>query len=218
MAASKSLDRLLGERTDLWRGRRRGPEAVLATGRAALDAALPGGGWPRGRLIELVPERFGSGELELLQPVLAERTRHGQPVMFIAPPLVPCPQALLRSGVDLARLAIVRHRGQALWCAEQALKSGLCGIVVVWPAAADVQERAIRRLVLAAEHGQAPLFVCYPPGCRPPPSLASLRLAIRAGGEVELLRSRMGAGPGAVGCSVALHLQPGNVVALQRRR
>jgi len=192
MPASDSLQQLIETRGDLWRGRFRRPGAGLPTGRKALDARLPDGGWPRARLIELMPERPGCGELELLLPALASLTRAEAPVMLIAPPYIPCPQHLLAAGLDLTRLLIVRDRGHAFWAAEQALKSGLCGALVLWPEPRAVHERPIRRLQLAAEHGLAPVFLSYAPGSRPPPSLASLRLAIRAGGEIDILRGRLG--------------------------
>ena len=204
-----SLERLLSERGDLWRGRQRRPGPALPTGRAALDDRLPDGGWPRGRLVELLPERFGVGELDLLLPCLAGLTRRKRPVLFVAPPLVPCPQALARAGVDLTRLVVVRHRRHAFWAAEQALKSGLCGAVVAWPDTDGVDDRAVRRLQLAAESGEAPIFLCYAPGCTPPPSLARLRLGIRSGGDIELLRCRGGAAAGPV------RLRASNVVELQ---
>lgn len=211
MQTPDSLEQLLNERVDVWRGRQRRPEPALRTGRAALDESLPDGGWPRGKLIELLPEQIGSGELELLLPCLAGLTQRQRPVLFVAPPLVPCPQSLVRAGMDLARLVVVRDARHALWAAEQGLKSGLCGAVVVWPEAGGVSDRAVRRLQLAAENGEAPLFVCYPPGCTPPPSLASLRLAIRAGGDLELLRSRSGRANGGI------RLRANNVVPLNGR-
>ena len=47
---------------------------TLATGFTQLDAELPGGGWPRGQLTELLPEQTGIGELGLLLPSLATLT------------------------------------------------------------------------------------------------------------------------------------------------
>lgn len=208
MNAPDSLEQLLSERNDLWRGRRRRPDNALSTGRTALDRRLPDGGWPRGKLVELLPERFGAGELDLLLPCLVELTRRERPVMFIAPPLVPCPQSLGRAGLDLTRLFIVREQKHAFWAAEQCLKSGLCGAVAAWPSQADISDRAVRRLQLAAENGDAPVFLCYAPGSTPPASLASLRLAIHSGGNIEILRSRGGETTG----SIRLHAD--NVVPL----
>lgn len=183
------LERLLNERHDLWRGRMPPPPAVLSTGTGHLDRQLPTGGWPCGRIIELIPDRIGLGELQLLLPALAAQTQREWPVVLAAPPLVPCPQALATAGVDLARLVVVRRADQALWAAEQCLKSGLCGAVLVWPPPGKIQPRAIRRLQLAAENGAAPAFICYHAGQQLPPSLAALRLAIHPGGEVEVLRA-----------------------------
>jgi protein ImuA len=208
MAQARPIDQLLRSRSDLWRGRRRPAERVLASGQAILDAWLPGGGWPLGRLIELMPDQFGCGELEMLLPMFAEQTRQQRPVLFAAPPLVPCPQRLQQAGLALEQLVIARQAEQALWVAEQALKSGLCGAVVVWHPPGRVAPRAIRRLQLAVENGDAPVFVCYQPGQQPPPSLAALRLAIQPGPCLRLLRGHQQAD--------SLHLGRSNVVPLVR--
>ena len=50
----------------IWRGDDCAPEpATLPSGFAALDAALPGRGWPQGALTEVLLEREGIGELRL---------------------------------------------------------------------------------------------------------------------------------------------------------
>jgi len=203
------IDQLLRSRPDLWRGQQRPARQVIATGRATLDAWLPDGGWPHGRLIELLPEPLGSGELELLLPMLAEQTRQGRPTILAAPPLIPCPQHLEQAGLALERLIIVRSSDQAPWAAEQSLKSGLCGAVVLWPPPGRIEARTVRRLQLAAESGSAPLFVCYRPGQEPPPSLATLRLGIRPGPELTLLRGSSQ--------KHRLHLGRGNVVTMKPR-
>ena len=59
-------------RPDIWRGDCRA-DAILptvASGFAMLDAELPGGGWPRGALTELLCDGSGVGEISLLQPAL----------------------------------------------------------------------------------------------------------------------------------------------------
>ena len=57
----------------LWRASQLGGGrgAVTASGFAALDAQLPGGGWPHGALTELLLPHPGIGELRLLAPALA---------------------------------------------------------------------------------------------------------------------------------------------------
>ena len=192
--ARDPLDQLLAGRRDLWRGRASADIPTVSSGHRDLDRLLPGGGWPCGRIIELVSERPGVGELRLLLPFLAEQTRREQPVVLVAPPLVPAPQALQAAGVDLARLVVVRDHTHAFWAAEQCLKSGLCGAISIWPPR-RMPARTLRRLQLAAEQGSAPVFVHYRSDQTPPPSLATLRLAIRPGPELDILRAtgRVGA-------------------------
>jgi hypothetical protein len=203
---SSSLNQLLSQRPDLWRGRRRPAAQALSSGRADLDRWLPDQGWPSGRLIELMPACFGLGELGLLLPVMAERTRAAQPVMLVAPPWIPCPQRLARAGVALDQVIVVREARHAFWAAEQGLKSGLCGLVMLWPPRGRVSERSVRRLQLAAEKGSAPVVVCYRPDQHAPPSLAALRLAIHPGPTLELLR-------GGTKQNTRFHLGRSNVIA-----
>ena len=112
---SQPIETLLSSRPDVWRGRQRPTGPVLSSGRAELDAWLPAGGWPSGRLIELLPAHFGLGELTLVLPLIAHQTSQGMPVILAGPPLVPCPQHLARSGVALDRLVVVRKSDQAFW-------------------------------------------------------------------------------------------------------
>ncbi|MEI8324881.1 MAG: hypothetical protein WCH44_05835, partial [Betaproteobacteria bacterium] len=46
--------------------------SVLVSGHPALDAQLPGGGWPVGALTELLQMQSGTGEWGLLLPALAQ--------------------------------------------------------------------------------------------------------------------------------------------------
>jgi protein ImuA len=59
-------------RPDVWRGNRlaEAPLPAVPSGFATLDAELPGGGWPRGALTELLVDSAGFGELSLLIPAL----------------------------------------------------------------------------------------------------------------------------------------------------
>src|SRR5205823_12918158 len=78
MDREAKLARLL-EHPAIWRGRSAAhQQGGLPTGFAALDAYLPGYGWPRTCLIEILVSRFGSGELYLLLPALAALTRRSE--------------------------------------------------------------------------------------------------------------------------------------------
>ena len=68
-----SIDELL-RHPGVWRARDQGGSSQppgLPTGFSALDGCLPGGGWPRQGLIELLADSPGIGELSLLMPALA---------------------------------------------------------------------------------------------------------------------------------------------------
>ncbi|MGA9422722.1 MAG: translesion DNA synthesis-associated protein ImuA [Rhodanobacteraceae bacterium] len=149
------------------------------TGFAELDALLPGGGWPRGALSEILVEHDGLGEFSLLAPALAALTRAHRRVVLVAPPYIPYPPALAASGIDLTQLV---HIGTAAadthWTAEQCLRAGCCGAVLHWLPTLDY--RRLRRLQLAAETGDALGFVLRPLQHADQASPAALRLAVRA--------------------------------------
>ena len=108
---------VLFQRADIWRGGET-PSAVgagIATGFAALDALLPGGGWPRGALTEVLAAE-GSGALSLLMPALAQLCHHDNDrwIAFVAPPHLPYPQALAACGINLARILCVSLGNEAI--------------------------------------------------------------------------------------------------------
>ncbi|HZV55384.1 MAG TPA: SOS cell division inhibitor, partial [Rhodocyclaceae bacterium] len=135
MAAVAMLPDILA-RPDIWRGDRlvEAPLPAVASGFAALDAELPGGGWPRGALTELLVDGAGLGELSLLTFALAYVREAGGWSLLVAPPHPPHAPAWAAAGVDLARLAVVSPASSrdALWAMEQALASGAPRAVVGW--------------------------------------------------------------------------------------
>ncbi len=152
--------------------------ASVTTGFAELDAALPGGGWPRGALTELLLEREGIGELRLTLPALARLQAEGRSVVWIAPPYRPYAPALAGAGLDLARLIVVRGctSSEALWAYEQALRAPECGAAFAWMNAHD--ERVLRRLQVAAREGRTWGVLWRRPGQRASATAAPLRLAL----------------------------------------
>ena len=172
-----ALDALLSAQR-VWRGQPVAPaRTAQPTGHASLDALLPGGGWPEAALTELLLPADGVGELRLLLPTLARLTQAAQPVVLVAPPYLPFPAGWRQGGVDLAHLHLVdAPPREALWAAEQCLRAGACGAVLCWPAKAD--DRALRRLQVAAEVGQCIGLAFRPMQAARNPSPAALRVAI----------------------------------------
>jgi protein ImuA len=127
------------------------------TGFAALDAELPGGGWPGAGLIELLQGAPGHGELRLLAPSLAAASA---PVLWVAPPLRPYAPALAALNLPPERLVIAdpERAADAAWAAEQALRAGVLAAVLWWQGSEPVAAATLRRLHLAATEGRTPLF------------------------------------------------------------
>jgi protein ImuA len=173
---------------------------------SALDAVLPGGGWPTQAITELLLPHPGLGELRLLAPVLAAVQAGGGSLMWFDPPAAPCAWALGALGIDTAQLVVVQPRqalrgparqrlpaADVLWALEQALKSGHVGAVLAW-LPARLPADTLRRLQLAAQAHDGPAFLLRDVAARLQPSAAPLRLLLAAAGpdrlRITLLKRR----------------------------
>lgn len=192
MGAVVALDTLFnGGR--VWKGRPAVPPAsVHPTGLAALDAVLPTGGWPESALSEILMAKEGVGELQLVLPTLARLSAAGERIVLVAPPYTPYPHAWQNAGVDLRQLSVIQAEARdVLWAVEQCLRSGSCGAVLCWPHKAD--DRALRRLQVAAETGQTLAFAWRSLSEAVNSSPAALRLAVEAKpAQVRVLKCRGG--------------------------
>jgi protein ImuA len=187
------LGRLLEQHPAIWRGRSAARVATVPTGFAALDDSLPGRGWPRAGLVEILFPRLGVGEMGLLLPALAALTHRPSArwCARISPPFQPFAPALSAQGVKLERLFVARADSPA-WAFEQSLISGACEMVMAW---AELQARHIRRLQLAAEKGRTLGVLFRPQSAARQASNAVLRLLVQPAGQgarVTLLKSRGG--------------------------
>ncbi|WP_434984716.1 translesion DNA synthesis-associated protein ImuA [Pseudomonas protegens] len=192
MGAVVALDSLFNAGR-VWKGRpAAAPASPQPTGHAALDAVLPTGGWPEAALTEILIAAQGLGELQLLWPSLARLSAAGERIVLVAPPFVPYPQAWQNAGVDVRQLSIIQAgERDALWAAEQCLRSGSCGAVLCWPQQAD--DRVLRRLQVAAESGQTLAFAYRPLETARNPSPAALRIAVQGRpGQLRVLKCRGG--------------------------
>jgi len=184
----------------LWRGRAGCPaHDVRSTGFEALDRAL-GGGWPWGAVVEILVERYGCGELGLLMPVLESLSASDDDpapgfFVFVTPPWVPYPPAMIRFGIDVGRVLVVRaDAGEALWAAEQAVRSGASTAVLAWLGA--VNDTVLRRLQLSAEERGCGLVLFRPERAMGHRSPAALRLKVSIEcneTRVDVLKRRGGA-------------------------
>jgi hypothetical protein len=194
-----TLEELM-RRARLWRAGEASAEPGLPTGFAALDAALPAGGWPFPGLIEILCGQPGSGGLRLMLPVLARLAHEQRWLIWVAPPYQPYAPALQAADIDLRRVMVVdvetadsaaapglpagrpgaaRAAGegsQVLWAFEQALRFPGCGAALLWPG--PLEALTLRRLQLACEAGGT-LGVLFRAGeCAEQSSPAALRLLL----------------------------------------
>lgn len=181
-------------RGDVWRGDALAslPREGVASGYSDLDAELPGGGWPRGELTELLVEKSGIGEISLLLPALAGLSKAGGWLALVAPPFLPHAPAWQAAGIDLGRLLIVEAGEKAAWCCEQLLAGGGFAAVLAWPGKND-DPRTLRRLQVAAEGQPTLAFVWRRSAAAQAPSPAPLRLLLSAAPEgvaVRVLKRR----------------------------
>ena len=134
--------------------------AVVATGHEALDRELPGGGWPMGTLSEVLHDGVGIGEVTFLAGALARATGGDRLVAWINPPHLPYAPALAQARIALEHCLVIRpaRNEDALWAAEQAMRSGACGAVLAW-LGESVDYAVLRRLQMAAEAGRTMALV-----------------------------------------------------------
>ncbi|QSX77696.1 translesion DNA synthesis-associated protein ImuA [Lysobacter solisilvae] len=197
MGAVIALEGLLAQRR-VWRGQAvPAPAPAHPTGWTALDTALPSGGWPDAALSELLLPADGIGELRLLWPTLARLSQASDAVIvLVSPPCRPHPPAWQAAGIRLGALHLIEtaHAREALWATEQCLRSGACSAVLGWPRQAD--DRALRRLQVAAETGQTLGFAFRPLKAAVNPSPAALRIAFDpAARQLRVLKCRGGLAP-----------------------
>lgn len=85
----------------IWRGTEVGQsgKAVVSTGFEALDAQLPGGGWPCNSLTELLQSQPSLCEWRLLSPALARLVTTGGQILLVGPPKRPHVPGLVKLGI-----------------------------------------------------------------------------------------------------------------------
>jgi cell division inhibitor SulA/protein ImuA len=148
----------LSKMPGVWRGGEleQTTQPAVATGHAALDHELPGGGWPTGTLSEVLHDSAGIGEVTFLAGAMMRASEGDRMIAWINPPHLPYAPALAQSGMSLDRCLVIRpaNREDALWAAEQSLRSGACGAALLWLGESN-DYAVLRRLQMAAQAGRS---------------------------------------------------------------
>ena len=150
------------------------------------------GGWPRASLIEIFSNNYQG--MSLLLPMLARLSQKYNLLTFVNPPYLPFAPGLSNSGIDLKKVLLIKdtEESQSLWAAEQALKSSVCSVVLMWPR--RLKAAQVRRLQLAAERGDCIGILFRPIGdlkFSAPSALRIKFLFTLLGFNVEILKQRM---------------------------
>ncbi|MET0517826.1 MAG: recombinase RecA [Burkholderiaceae bacterium] len=188
----------------------------LPSGFAALDAELPGGGWPTRAISEILCPQFGVLEWRLLAPGLRalltepapgaaqpgrraaakapQAGRAARSLLLINPPFTPHLPGLRAEGLAPQRIIWIAPETaqQQLWATEQAIKANAAAAIVAWLPQARAEQ--IRRLQACALGSQAPVFLLRPWAAQAQSSAAPLRLLLTPGAawslDVHLLKRR----------------------------
>lgn len=150
------VNQLLHSNPNLWRGCDMAGQGFhgVATGYRELDDILPGRGWPRSGLVEVIARHSGMGELQLLIPLMQSVIKQGKWILWVAPPYLLNAPALTQAGIDIEQILIVKQDTpckDALWSMEKAMQTENCGLVLAWQN--WLPGKVLRRLQLAAEAG-----------------------------------------------------------------
>ena len=133
------------------------------SGHTALDAQLPGGGWPGNALVQIQQAAHSHAEWALLLPALARQAQQqGGKLVLVAPPYLPFTPALQAAGIAPQRLCCVpqlpgRSAQDLAWACEQALHCRDVLAVLAW--LPELPVAALRRLQLAAASHGRPLWL-----------------------------------------------------------
>ena len=171
-----------------WRASELGGASVrtIDTSHAALNAVLPGGGWPHGALIEVMQPQAGLHEWGLMVPALtalqaeAAQQHAGQVLVLVGAPYLPFGPALGARQLNMQNLLSVQApAGQApslLWATREALQCAGVAAVMAW--LPDARSAHLRRLQIAAQTHNKLLFVFRPLRAQQESSPAPLRLLL----------------------------------------
>lgn len=163
---------------------------TIASGHAALDAQLPGGGWPVGGLCEILQAHGEHNEWRLLLSAFKCATGvagESSAVVLVGAPHVPFSPGLVAQGLDTRRLVqvIASAPGERLWAAEQSLRCVAVQAVLAWLPQAQADQ--LRRLQMAAHANSKLLFVMRPAQARADSSPAVLRLLLASQTQSDAL-------------------------------
>lgn len=133
----------------------------ISSGSVGMDRCLPGGGYAKGSMLELVHGGMshrrglfcGMGLMGLGVRIAKEWISDGRYLVILDRDRQFYAPGVAAMGVPLERLIVLQPSSEsdAIWGMDQALRNGAVGAVVAW--VHRLEDRVARRLQLATEHG-----------------------------------------------------------------
>ena len=190
-----TLIQQLRDKRLIWSATEQGQKSkgVRHQGYPELDKRLTDG-FPTHGMMEIA-SALGVGELRLVLPYLKSLMEDGRLMVFIAPPCQVNATMLLAYGIPLSQCLLLTPESdtEALWCAEQCLRSGACSSVILWQQ--QLQIHQAKRLHHAAEKSHTLHILFHPPATQklslPIPFRLSLK-AVSEGVKVTVERQKRG--------------------------
>lgn len=201
----------------LWRGTDIGKSdhEVIGTGFEALDAELPGHGWPCNALTEVLQPQPSLCEWRLLSPALAKQVASGGQILLVGPPKRPHAPGLLKLGIAEKNLVWIAADTPAerMWTTEQLIKANpRGGAIMAWLPQARTDQ--LRRLQAHAQSCDCPVFLFRAEAAQFDASPAPLRVLATLGDDwqinVQILKRRGALLEG----SIALPSIPGTLASV----
>ena len=173
----------------IWRGTEVGQagNTVVGTGFDALDAELPGGGWPCNSVTEVLQPQPSLCEWRLLAPSLAALVAGGGQILLVGPPKRPHVPGLQKLGITVKNLVWIAAETPAerLWTTEQLVKANpRGGAILAWLPQARAEQ--LRRLQVHAQSCDCPVFLFRPEAAQIDASPAPLRVLATLGTDWQL--------------------------------
>jgi len=173
---------------DIWRADQLGESVteVLSSGWQSLDIELPGGGWPRRAVTEVLTTQPSVLEWRLLSPALRGVVASGGQIVVVGPARIPHLPGLRHEGLSERQLVWIQAEAPAerLWVTEQLIKSNSAGAIVAW--LPQGRQEQLRRLQVCSQGCEGLVFLCRPESARHEASAAPLRVHAEVGIDWEL--------------------------------
>lgn len=172
----------------VWRGDRmvRTQLASTPTGWAALDAELPGQGWPSQSLTEILQPQSSLLEWRLTAAALRQQSAQRKAIVAVGAPQPPHASGLAQQGIAPDQLVWIQASTphERLWVLEQLIRANCAGALLAWLPQAHPEQ--IRRLQISAQQFHGLVFLFRPDSCLHQASAAPLRVRVRCGAPWSL--------------------------------